>query len=156
MTSTQHIAQHLRHVHFGGNWTAVSLKDKLAGLTWQQATTRVGSLHTIANLVYHMNYFVRATIQVLRGGPLDASETLSFNCPPIASEADWQELLNRTWADAEQLATLIELLPDDQLANDFVDPQYGSYYRCLTGPIEHCHYHLGQIAIIRGMLDTSV
>jgi len=86
-----------------------------------------------------MNYFVSATLQVLRGGPLDAKENLSFDCPPIASEADRQRLLDKTWADAEELAVLIEQLPDERLAESFVDENYGTYYRCLHGPIEHCH-----------------
>lgn len=155
MKFTEQIAKHLREVHFGGNWTAVNLKDKLADVTWQQATTPVHSLHPIAALVFHMNYFINATINVLRGGPLDAKEKLSFDCPPIASEEDWQQLLDKTWADAEELAALIEQMPEDQLADDFVDAEYGTYYRCLQGPIEHCHYHLGQIALIKAMLQDD-
>ena len=63
MNDTEQIAKHLRDLHFGGNWTAVSLKDKLDGVTWQQATTAVGAHHTIAVLVFHMNFFVEATIK---------------------------------------------------------------------------------------------
>lgn len=33
MNDTEQIAKHLRDLHFGGNWTAVSLKDKLDGVT---------------------------------------------------------------------------------------------------------------------------
>lgn len=40
-TNSQRIAQHLREVHFGGNGTAVSLKRKPEGLTWQQTITTV-------------------------------------------------------------------------------------------------------------------
>lgn len=152
MKFTEQIAKHLRDVHFGGNWTAVNLKDKLAGVTWQQATTPLGSLHTIATLVFHMNYYVDATIKVLRGRSLDAKDKFSFDCPPISSEEDWEHLLNKTWADAEELASLIEGMPDEQLADYFVAEKYGTYYRCLLGPIEHCHYHLGQISVMKAML----
>ena len=147
MKHTSQIAKHLRDVHFGGNWTAVNLKDNLTDLTWQQATTHVGSPHTIAELVYHMNYYINDTIKVLRGGLLDASDKLSFDCPTISSEKDWERLLNKTWTEAEELATLIECLSDEQLAEDFVDGKYGTYYRCLQGLIEHCHYHLSLIHI---------
>ncbi|MFG0335299.1 MAG: DinB family protein [Maioricimonas sp. JB049] len=154
MKFTEYIAKHLRDVHFGGNWTAVNLKDKLADVTWQQATTPIGSLHTIAAVVFHMNYFVSATIQVLRGGELDAHEALSFDCPPISSKEDWDCLLDKTWADAEELASLIESLPVERLDDSFGHPQYGTYYRCLHGPVEHCHYHLGQIAVMKAMLQN--
>lgn len=153
MNSTKQLADHLRDVHFGANWTAVNLKEKLADVNWQQATTVVGQHHTIATLVFHMNYYISATIKVLKGGTLDAKDSLSFDCPLIASEQDWEELLTRVWLDAEELASLIERLPDEQLAEHFVDEKYGTYYRCLLGPIEHCYYHLGQIAITKAMLQ---
>lgn len=152
MQPTTQIAAHLRTVHFGGNWTDVCLKDKLADVTWEQATMRVGGFHTIAELVYHTNYFVRATLQVLETGRLEAKEAESFEHPPIASQQDWDALLQQTWNDAESLADAIERMPESRLWEPFVKEQYGTYYRCLHGPIEHCHYHLGQIAMIKTLL----
>ena len=155
MKLTQQIAKHLREVHFGGNWTASSLRDKLADVTWEQATTPVSGLHTIAALVYHMNYFVSATLRVMQGGPLDAKDKFSFDHPPIASQQDWESLLEKTWKDAEDLAVAIEQMPERQLGEHFVDEKWGNYYRCLHGPIEHCHYHLGQIALIQSILSAQ-
>jgi len=155
MKVTEQIAKHLREVHFGGNWTACNLRDKLADVTWQQATTKVYSLHSIAELVYHINYFVSVTLKVLHGGPLDAHEKFSFDCPPIESEQDWERLLTETWADAEDLATAIEQMPESKLWEHFVAQKWGNYYRNLQGPIEHCHYHLGQIAMIKSMLAAD-
>ena len=102
-----------------------------------------------------MNYYVDATLQVLNGGPLVASDKFSFDHPPIESEKDWEQLLQKTWEDAEGLAAAIEKLPESQLWEPFVEEKYGSYYRCLHGPIEHCHYHLGQIAIIRSLVEKN-
>lgn len=155
MKLTEQIAKHLREVHFGGNWTASNLRDQLADVNWQQATTPVDSVHTIAALVYHMNYFVSATLRVLQSGRLDAREQDSFDHPPVESQDDWAQLLEQTWADAENLADAIEKMPESQLWEDFVDAQYGNYYRCLHGPIEHCHYHLGQIALIKTILSSG-
>ena len=155
MQLTDKIAKHLRDIHFGGNWTASNLKDKLADVTWQQATEPVGSFHTIAALVYHMNYFVSATLKVFQGGPLDAKDKYSFDHPPIASRQDWEGLLQKTWSDAENLAVAIEQMPEGQLWEDFVDEKYGNYYRCIHGPIEHCHYHLGQIALLKSTLPPA-
>jgi DinB superfamily len=154
MKPTHQIAKHLRDVHFGGNWTASSLRDQLATVSWEQATTQVSGFHTIAALVYHMNYFVSVTLKVMQGGPLDASEKVSFDHPPIASKQDWESLLEKTWKDVEELAVAIEQMPESQLGEHFVDEKWGTYYRCLHGPIEHCHYHLGQIALIKSMLSA--
>ncbi|MBD0374834.1 MAG: DinB family protein [Flavisolibacter sp.] len=152
MNWTAQIAKHFREVHFGGNWTAVNLKDNLADVTWQQATTQVYSFNTIATLVYHMNYYVSAVMKVLQGEPLHAKDQYSFDHPPIASQQDWEKLLDKMWTDAEAFASLIEQLPLSKLGETFVDEKYGNYYRNLHGIIEHMHYHLGQIVLIRKIL----
>ncbi len=155
MSLTKQIASQLRQIHFGGNWTGANLREKLEGLTWQQATTPIPPFHPIATLVVHMNYYIAATIEVLRGGPLDASDEKSFDHAPIDSAEAWEHLLEKTWSDAEELATLIEQLSEERLWEVFVENRYGNYYRCLHGPIEHCHYHTGQIAMIRTMLESG-
>lgn len=149
------IAKHFRDVHFGGNWTSSSLKDHLTGISWQQATTKVYDLNSIAALVYHMHYYVSAVLKVLHGEPLNASDKYSFDLPPVLSQEDWESLLNKTFDDAEKFAGLIEKLPEEKLWEDFSDHKYGSYYRNLHGIIEHLHYHLGQIVVIKKIIMQS-
>jgi uncharacterized damage-inducible protein DinB len=151
-----HIAKHFRDVHFGGNWTSVNLKDTLTGVTWQQATAKVHAFNTIAVLVFHINYYVGGLIKVLQGGPLDIRDKYSFDCPPIESAEDWERLLGKTWAEAEQYIQLVEQLPDSILMEIFVDEKYGTYYRNLHGIVEHTHYHLGQIVLIKKILAQAV
>ena len=152
MSITSHLAKHLRDVHFGGNWTTSNLKDNLADVTWQQATTRVESFNTIVTLVYHVHYFISAVTKVLQGEPLTANDKYSFDHPPINSQEEWETMLNKMWADAELFAGLIEQLPESRLWEDFTDEKYGNYYRNIQGIIEHTHYHLGQIVIIKKLL----
>ena len=149
------IAKHFREVHFGNNWTDVNLKDSLEGITWQQATTKIYSLNTIAALVFHMNYYVNAAMKVLKNDPLDSHQKFSFDCPPIQSDEDWQKLKNKTWADAEIFAALVEKLPENKLGETFFDEKYGNYYRNIHGVIEHVHYHLGQIVLIKKILQQE-
>jgi hypothetical protein len=149
--STQ-IAKLLRAVYFGGNWCAVNLKDTLADVSWQEAITKINSFNTIAVLVYHMNYYVIAIVKVLQGGPLDAHDRFSFDCPPIQSQEDWEKLLDKFWTDAENFASRVEQLPENKLAETFSDEKYGNYYRNIHGVIEHLHYHLGQIVLIKKLL----
>lgn len=152
MQVTTQIAKHLREIYFGGNWTSVNLKDTLADVSWQQATTPVYSFNSIATLVYHINYYISAVLKVLEGGPLDASDKYSFSHPPIHSKNDWEKLLGNTWADAEKFAQLIEQLPESRLNENLAGEKYGNYYRNLHGIIEHSHYHLGQIVLIKKIL----
>ncbi len=152
MTVTSQITKHFREIHFGGNWTCSNLKDNLKGITWQQATTQVYALNTIATLTYHVNYYVDAVIKVLEGKALNAKDENSFSHPPINSQQDWDNLVNKALSDAEKFANLLEKLPDHKLWEDFTDKKYGIYYRNLHGIIEHTHYHLGQIAIIKKII----
>jgi hypothetical protein len=152
MNLTGQIAKLFRDVHFGGNWTDVNLKENLAGVSWQQAITKVYSFNTIADLVFHMNYYVKAALKVLQGEPLDAHDKYSFDHPPILSQKDWEKLLDKTWMDAEKFAAQIGQLPETKLWEDFSDKKYGNYYRNIHGIIEHIHYHLGQIVLIKKIL----
>jgi hypothetical protein len=152
MSLTAHIAKQFRAAYDGGNYTGVALKESLAGVTWQQATTKINSFNTIASLVYHVNYYVSAMLEVLQGRPLNAHDKYSFDCPPIQSQQDWEKLLSKTWADADTFASLVEQLPENKLAENFSDKKYGTYYRNLNGVIEHIHYHLGQIVLIKKLI----
>ncbi len=46
----------------------------------------------------------------------------------------------------------MEQLPEHKLWEDFTDKKYGNYYRNFHGIIEHSHYHLGQIVLIKKIL----
>ena len=156
MTVSSAIAQHLRVAFTGPNAPGVNLRDTLADVTWQEATTSVHGLNPIATLVYHMQYYIRAVTPVLQGGPLDAHDKYSFEVPPIRSAADWEAFCAPLWAEAEALARLIEPLTEAQLAADFANPKYGSTYRNLHGVIEHFYYHLGQISLIKKLLRAGI
>jgi hypothetical protein len=155
MHTTAQLARHIREVHVGGNWTYSNVKDNLAGISWEKAVRKVHSFNSIAALVYHINYFVIAANDVLQGKPLVAHDKYSFEVPPIQSQEDWQQLVNKTLQDAALFAKLVEALPESQLEEDFWEQKYGSYYRNILGIIEHTHYHLGQIAILKKWLEEE-
>jgi hypothetical protein len=152
MSLTTEIARQFREVHFGKNWTEVNLKEHLDGVSWQEANTKVYSFNTIAALVYHMNYYVNRVLKVLQGEALDASDKYSFAHPPIQSSGDWEKLLAKTWTEAETFANLLEHFPEHKLWEIFISEKYGSYYRNIIGIIEHNHYHLGQIVLIKKII----
>jgi len=153
MNPAEQIAKHFREVYFGGNWTSTNLKDTLADVSWQHATSQVFGLNSIATLVYHISYYVSAVLKVLEGEPLNAKDAFSFDHPPINGPADWQNLLDECWAHAENFAKRVTHLQEHVLWEDFTDEKYGIYYRNIHGIIEHTHYHLGQIVVIKKILQ---
>ena len=155
MSVSKQLAQHLRDVHFGKNWSWSNLKDALDGLSWQEALVSVQGLNSIAMLTVHITYYVKVIYKVLEGGPLQGNDKESFTVPPINQQSDWDELLAQIWQQAELTAGAIEKLDDEQLDKIFSEEKYGTYFRNIAGMIEHMHYHLGQIALIRKLLATG-
>ncbi|HYG15595.1 MAG TPA: DUF1572 domain-containing protein [Bacteroidia bacterium] len=155
MNSPTQLAKHFRDVYSGGNWTCVNLRDVLKDITWQQATTKVQSLNTIAILLGHTSYYIATITKVLQGGPLVGKDEESFVHPPIQSEEEWRQWVNTVLTDAENMAALIEQLPEEKLWEPFTDEKYGNYYRHLLGVTEHMHYHLGQMVLIRKLVQAE-
>jgi hypothetical protein len=155
MQLSKTLADHLRSVYTGGNWTWSNIRDQLSGVSLEMAVKKINSLNTIAALVYHINYYVKAQLKVLQGSPLDSSDKFSFNHPEFGSEQEWQQFLQQIFMDAEALALEIERFPEGRLWTIFVNEKYGTWYRNFHGMIEHTHYHLGQIAIIKKMLKSA-
>ena len=147
------LAKHIRGVYFGGNWTAVNLKDTLADVTLAQATHKIDGIHSILALTFHIGYFVGGTNEVLRGEPLTIRDKFSFDYPELTSEEQWQAFVANTLQEGEDFASLVEQLSPEQLLTPFDDPKYGTYQTNLLGTIEHNHYHLGQIVVLKKLLQ---
>ena len=148
------IAKHVEQFHYGPSFTGVNLKELLDGVDWESATKQVHNLNTIAMLVFHINYYISAVLKVLKGGPLDAHDKFSYDLPPIKSEKDWENLKSKVFYDADQFVESVLKLEDSVLYSNFLDGKYGIYFRNLFGLMEHSHYHLGQISLIKKIISS--
>jgi hypothetical protein len=156
MKRSKQIANRFREVLLNGVWIAnTNFKDQLSNVTWKQATMKIGSLNTIAALTYHINYYIAGVSNVFDGGSLEIRDKYSFDLPPVKSSEDWENLKNDMWNNSEKFANQVELMSDKKLEEVFVDEKYGNYERNIEGIIEHSYYHLGQISLIRKMIEES-
>ncbi len=153
MSASHHLELRFREVLLDGKWIAnTNFKDSLADVTLLEANTKLGNLNTIAALIFHVNYYVEGVLEVLKGGDLLIRDAYSFDAPELTDASDWRDRVDRLMQNAEAFAQAIELLPDEQLAEAFVDEKYGTYRRNLEGMIEHCYYHLGQISLLKKLI----
>lgn len=153
MGTASQLAKRFREVMLDGVWIAnTNFKDQLKDVTWEQAITKMADLNTIAMLTFHIDYYIAGILNVFEGGDLEIKDQFSFDLPPIESQEQLEELLNKLWNDSEKFATLLEQIPDSKLDEVFVDEKYGSYLRNIDGMIEHAYYHLGQVALIKKMI----
>lgn len=151
--TAQQIANRFREVILNGTWIAnTNYKDQLIGLDWKIATQRIDYLNTISVLAQHIHYYISGILNVFNGGELEIRDKFSFDFPPIQSQEEWDNFLNRFWNDSERFASLVEQMTAEQLNESFVDEKYGSYARNIEAMIEHSYYHLGQIVLIKKIL----
>ncbi|QLC65705.1 DUF1572 family protein [Flavobacterium sp. LPB0248] len=155
MKTTTEIANRFREVILNGTWIAnTNFKDQLENLDWKIAVSSIQDLNTVAALAQHVHYYIRGINQVFKGGTLDIKDQFSFDFPPILSQEQWNSFLNQFWNDAEEFASFIEKMSDENLNEVFVDNKYGTYKRNIEAMIEHSYYHLGQIVLIKKQITN--
>lgn len=155
MNSTQ-LANRLGEVILSGTWIAnTNIKDQIENLDYTIANKQVKSLNTIAILAQHIHYYVSGIKNVFVNGNLEIRDKFSFDFPPITSQKQWKSFQNLFWKDTEELIEHISHLSESELQNPFVDEKYGNYQRNIDGLIEHTYYHLGQIVLIKKMIESS-
>lgn len=153
MSKASVLAARFREVYLEGTWVVgTNLIAQIENVSWRQVNTKIGSLNTIAALVYHLDYYIAGLVPVFSGHPLKIRDKFSFDFPPINSSEDWLNLRERILKDINRFNSLLEDMSDDKLNESFVDPKYGTYERNINAIIEHGYYHLGQIVLIKKML----
>jgi hypothetical protein len=150
MTLTEAIAQHFYEVNHGNNWTDAAVKDALKDVSFEQATKKIGNANTIALLLFHMDFYNMVVYDRLVGNirRFDHEESLQVN---IASESDWQQLQRTYFENVDRMHKAI-LEFDESLL--FEQKTSNTPYKNLHGVIEHIHYHLGQINILKKIISS--
>ncbi|WP_223265797.1 DUF1572 domain-containing protein [Vicingus serpentipes] len=144
------MSNRLKEILTEGKWVlGTNFKEQIVNLNWKQATQKVEDYNTIADLTFHIDYYLDGMIKVFKGGTLDIRDKFSFDSPPITSEQDWKNLVNKFCFDSEEFIELVYKMSDKEIMSDFVDKQYGTYYRNIDVMIEHTYYHLGQILLLK-------
>lgn len=157
MKFNEYLANRLKEVFTEGKWVVgTNFKEQIFDLHWNIAIQKVENFNTIADLTFHIHYYIAGVTKVLEGGTLDIKDKFSFDSPPIKSKQDWTNLINRFSSDSEKFISLVENMTDEKLMSNFVDEKYGTYYRNIDVMIEHTYYHLGQILLIKKRIKIEI
>jgi uncharacterized damage-inducible protein DinB len=157
MKTTEAIARHILDVHTGKNWTEVGITDTLEDVTLDEANRLTpASANTIATLLYHITFYNEIIEERLQGHDPYINEANGFDMPPLETVADWEKLKEDNLASARRLAKLVNALPAERLHEPIL-PVDGasSYYKHLHGVVEHTHYHLGQIVLLKNLIRNT-
>lgn len=151
MKKTNLIAQHLTDVHHGNNWTSVAIADTIDDVNWEEAFAPVPfSPNTIASLLNHIAYWNGIVAERGRGiKPVIAAHN-GFEIQEAAPEY-WEALKEELFRSATGLAEVIRGSDEEKLEAPIL-PEHSSAYKNFQGQVEHAHYHLGQIVMIKKYL----
>jgi len=156
MKLNKYLTSRLKEVLTEGTWVSgTNFKEQIINLNLKHAITKVDNLNTIAEITFHIHYYICGVTKVLEGGQLEIKDKFSFDAPPIKSKNDWEHLVTRFCNDSERFISLVENMTEEKLFSNFVDEKYGSYYRNIDVMIEHTYYHLGQILLIKKLIKNQ-
>ena len=154
MENQKELSKRFKEVLLNGKWIAnTNYKDLLLSISWVQATKKTGTLNTISAITQHINYYISGILNVFKGGNLEIKDKYSFDFPPIKTKKSWENVLQELFVNSKKLAKYIEQMSAEQLEQTFVKEKYGSYRRNIEALIEHSYYHLGQISLIKKIIN---
>jgi hypothetical protein len=144
------IALHFYEVNYGNNWTDACVKDALKDVSWEIASKQTGNANTIALLLYHMNFYNMVVYDRLVGikRHFEHEESLQSN---IHNETDWQKMQQSYFENIDKIHKAI-LAFDESLL--FEKKTSNTPYKNLHGLVEHIHYHLGQINLLKKIISS--
>ena len=146
-------AERLQEVLIDGQWVAkTNVKDQIVDLNRAQATLKLNGQKSIAEIIFHLNYFLGGIIKVFNGGSLDIRDKYSYDMPPLLQEEDWEKLRHEFFLNSEKIVNQIKNIPDEKLQHDFGNGKYGTNVLNISAMTEHSFFHLGQICLLRKML----
>ena len=141
----------------GPAWHGPSTMEAVAGVTAEHAASHpVDGLHSIWEIVNHVNAWQGYTLSVLRGeGPVSLEEQDDWPLLPVAQgEPEWHAACR----DLERLGRELceEVLHfDDAKLKELVPYKDFSLKVLLHGVVAHNIYHGGQIALLRKCHDDD-
>lgn len=142
-TEIERIARQLTKVYNGHPWHGPSLLSVLKQVSPETAAWRIGSGHSVVELVAHMTSWRRFVTERLRGNDaFDISDAENF--PPAEA---WRAVHAAFEATQPELLAVVQSFPEARLDDLVADRKY-TYYSLLHGVIEHDIYHLGQIVFV--------
>ena len=89
MTTSKQLSNRFKEVMLSGKLIAfTNSKNQLQQVTFKESIKKVNNLNSIAKLTFHVDYYIKGVLKVLKGGSLDLKDKYSFNMPKPSSDKD--------------------------------------------------------------------
>ena len=155
MTDINRIAKLFADLQHGDCWIGVNIKEALQGV---DAALAVKSINNHSNsiwlLVFHLTYWRTSVINRLNGS-LEPPPFKDFALPDELNEENWKQTLLDFENAYHQLRSTILHFKEEQLHKPSPKPEQ-TFYQLMMGCLQHDAYHLGQIILIKKVLDKKL
>lgn len=153
MTSIEQLTHDFKAFYNDNPWFGDSYLDVVSDITPEEALATPPNQHSIAVLLWHMVKWRKALTERLLGNLTFRADVSDADNWPDASaqNAETWEAAKAAFAEQQQIIVAQLSARDEQfLDSDFIP---GSTFRRLaTGVVQHDIYHLGQVAMVKGLV----
>jgi hypothetical protein len=161
MNESDRIADELTRAHRGDPWHGSSARALLTGLTAEWAAQRpIPAAHTIWELLLHLTGWRREVARRLDGGTPTLPAGGDWPTMPVGSDDAWNRSLAEFDAASEELLAAVARFDPrriDELVGEGRNAPVGtgvSWYVMLHGVAQHDAYHMGQVSLLRKLIDA--
>lgn len=154
MTNIQHINKLLKDHYNGVPWIDITIMGTLKTITAKQAALKLRRLNSIWQIVNHMISWRNALIARVKDKPaLHPDNNFIWEVKNTTAKA-WKDTIKEFEKSQKDIMTFLGKQKDTHLEK--VSPTSGySYYELVMTIIIHDTYHLGQIVLIKKMIDEG-
>jgi uncharacterized damage-inducible protein DinB len=156
MGEVERIVDQLKRAFEGEAWHGPSVLETIENISSQQAAARpLKGIHSIWEIVLHIEAWERAILRRLRGDRAQLPTEEDWPSVAATSDAAWEQTRQALKQAHDDLRNAIERLDESRLDQPIIEGM-SSVYVTLHGIVQHDLYHLGQIAILKKATSEGV
>ena len=154
MTNIEHINKLLKDHYSGDPWIDITIMGTLKTLNGKQAALKLPGLNSIWQIVNHMISWRNALIARVKDKPAaHPDNNFIWEVKDTTAKA-WKDTIKEFEKSQKDITTFLGRQKDAHLEKISTTSGY-SYYELVMSIIIHDTYHLGQIVLIKKMIDEG-
>lgn len=141
-------------VHYSGTpWIDISIKGTLKRVTAKQAALKIGELNSIWQIVNHMISWRKALFGRIKDKPVGHPTNNYIWEVKNTTPAAWKKTLQEFEKSQKEINSFLDK-QDDSLFEKISPASGYSYYELAQAITIHDTYHLGQIVLIKKLMES--
>lgn len=153
MDNINRIKKLLSDHYKGVPWIDITIMGTLKSISAKQAAAKMGELNSIWQIVNHMISWREALIARVKDKPVAYPDDNYIAEIIITTPKAWKDTLKKFEKSQKNIISFLNRSKEPLLEK--ISPTSGySYYELVLAILQHDTYHIGQIVLMRKMLDS--